>query len=57
MGGCSGDMDGLWQLCLKDGVGVVVVAIVVGLVVILLRLVTTSSPRFHLARGTSFYSF
>ena len=57
MGGCSGDMDGLGQWCLKDGVGVVVVAIVVGLVVILLRLVTTSSPRFHLARGTSFYSF
>ena len=57
MGGCSGDMDGLGQWCLKDGVGVVMVAIVVGLVVILLRLVTTSSPRFHLARGTSFYSF
>ena len=57
MGGFSGDMDGLGQWCLKDGVGVVVVAIVVGLVVILLRLVTTSSPRFHLARGTSFYSF
>ena len=32
-----------------DGVGVVVVAIAVGLAV--------TSPRFHLARGTSFYSF
>ena len=57
MGGCSGAMDGLGQWCLDNGVGVVVVAIMVGFVVIVLRVVTTSSPSFHLARKTSLYSF